>query len=279
MPFFKIIRPFNCLFVAITVIFGAYYKSSGISYDPVFFAVLSAFMIAAGGYVINDFFDHKIDLINKPKRMLPSGRMKPKIALNFAVILLITGILSSFFTAIFFCILIAVSNSLLLFFYAKYFKKKILLGNLVVSWAAASTFLFGGFSNHNLKNSLVITIFAFLYTFARELIKDAEDIEGDRRSAANTLAVKFGSKKTVLSSLFPILLIISLILLLFLKQELSLQTFLLLNLTGSLPLIFFIFFLWNNCSQKNFSRISIWMKIDMLILLFIFGLGNRYNGT
>jgi len=277
MSFFKIIRPFNCFFVVLTVIFGAYYRSSDFFYNPVFFAVLSAFLIAAGGYVINDFFDYKIDLINKPKRILPSGQMKPKTALIFAIFLLIAGIFSSFFTTNYFCILIAIVNSLLLFCYAKIFKRKFLVGNLLVSWAAASTFLFGGISNNNLLNSLVITIFAFLYTFTRELIKDAEDIEGDTRLGATTLAVKFGIKKTVLVSLFPIFLVISFILLLFLKQELSLQTFILLNLIGSLPLIFFIIFLWNNGTQKNLSRISTWMKIDMLVLLFIFGLGNNYE--
>ena len=277
MSFFKIIRPFNCLFVALTVIFGAYYKSSDFFYYPVFFAVLSAFLIAAGGYVINDFFDYKIDIINKPKRILPSGRMKPRTALTFAILLLATGIFSSFFTTNYFCILIVVVNSLVLFFYAKIFKKKFLVGNFIVSWAAASTFLFGGLSNNNLQNSLIITIFAFLYTFARELIKDAEDIEGDSRLGATTMAVKLGIKKTVQTAFFPIILIIFFILLLFLKQKLSLQTFLLLNLIGSFPLIFFTILLWKSSMQKNLSKISFWMKIDMLILLFVFGLGNNYE--
>ena len=96
MSFFKIIRPFNCFFVALTVFAGAYYLRVIDQFQQVFFAMLSATFIAAAGYVINDFFDIPIDKINKPKRILPSGKMQPKIAYLYAVLLFVIGILLSF---------------------------------------------------------------------------------------------------------------------------------------------------------------------------------------
>nr|MBC8384444.1 UbiA family prenyltransferase [Candidatus Cloacimonadota bacterium] len=174
MSFLKIIRPFNCLFVAITVFFGASYHNNSITFSPVIFAILSAGLIAAAGYVINDFFDLKIDLVNKPSRILPSGRMNPKTAYLFSIALFLIGIFVSLFTRNRFCIAIAFINSLILFYYAKSLKSKLFVGNIVVSYAAASTFIFGGFSSGNFKNSLIIAVFAFLYTLIREMIKDAE---------------------------------------------------------------------------------------------------------
>ncbi|OQX71974.1 MAG: hypothetical protein B6D62_00545 [Candidatus Cloacimonas sp. 4484_275] len=274
MSFFKLIRPFNCLFIALTVLFGAFYRNEIFFSFPVIFAVLSAVMIGGGGYAVNDYFDYPIDKINKPHRVLPSGKIKPKTAFMFASFLFVFGIAFSFFTGNIFCVIIAILNSLFLFYYGRYYKMKFLSGNLIVAFTAASAFVYGGFSNHNVRNSFIIAIFSFLYTIIREFIKDAEDIAGDVRFRAETLAVKFGPKKTVVFSIIPTVFIIMFMNYLFYSGIISSKLFMILNLLGTIPLIFFIIYLLKNPKKKSFSRISVFMKVDMLALLFSFWFEN-----
>ncbi len=273
MPYLMIIRPLNCLFVAFSVFFGAFYHSRFGDFSPVLFAMISASMIAGAGYVINDFFDLPIDSVNKPERVLPSGKISPKTAYIFSLILFILGIAISFLTQNIFCVFIAVFNSLLLFLYARFFKMSFLTGNFLVAFAAGSTFIYGGLSGENLINSVIVALFAFLYTLIREFIKDGEDIEGDSKAGANTMAVLYGRKNSVLASILPILGIIVFTYYLFQLKLMILATFIIMNLLITLPLTFFVIYLLFNINKKSFSKISSFMKLDMFILLIILWVG------
>ena len=273
MPFLKIIRPFNCLFVILSVFFGAYYQSSISNIFPVIFAALSASLIAAAGYVINDFFDIPIDIINRPNRILPSGKISPKAAYIFSVMLFILGITASYFTQNLYCVIIAIVNSLLLFSYAKMFKMSFLAGNILVAYTTASTFLFGGLCNDNVKSSMIIVIFAFLYTFIREIVKDGEDIEGDIKLGAKTLAVKIGRKNIAIISIFPASAIVFYSIILFTTNTISLRIFLALTAGVSLPLTILIIYILRKSEIKRFANTSSLMKINMLMLLIILWVG------
>ncbi|MCF7858543.1 MAG: geranylgeranylglycerol-phosphate geranylgeranyltransferase [Candidatus Cloacimonetes bacterium] len=269
MAFIKIIRPFNCIFVFLSVFFGAYYLTEVNNFLPVFFAACSAFLIAAAGYVINDFFDIPIDIVNRPERILPSRKITPQAAYIYAVMLFILGITASYFTQNLYCVLIAILNSILLFSYARYFKVSLLLGNLIVSLSTASIFLYGGLSNNNLKNSMIIFVFAFLGTFLREIVKDGEDIRGDLKQKAKTLAVRIGRKKIAIVAILPVLLIIIYTLYLFYYDSISMVTLSAFIAGVALPLIFLIYYLYDKSIKARFTRASMLIKIDMLILLII----------
>lgn len=273
MPYLKIIRPFNCFFVALCVLFGALFNSEQANLTAIIASALSAAFIAAGGYVINDYFDLQIDLINKPDRVLPSGKMTSRSAFFYAVSLFALGLIISIFTQNIYCLMIAFLNSLVLYLYASKFKKSCCLGNLLVAYAAASCFIYGGFANANLTNSLVIASFAFLYTLMREFVKDAEDIEGDQKIGARTLAVIAGRRAIIFISLLPALLLIILIQVYFLKQLLSHFSLLALNGLVTMPLIGFFFYLYRKTDKSSFARISSFFKIDMLVLLIIIWIG------
>jgi geranylgeranylglycerol-phosphate geranylgeranyltransferase len=273
MPFLKIIRPFNCLFVAATVLFGALISNDQVSYFHVIFAALSASLIAAGGYVINDFFDLPIDRLNRPERVLPSGKISPASAYLFAVILFLVGIMFSYLTQNFICVALAILNSLLLFLYARHFKLSLLTGNFLVAYAAASTFIFGGIAADNFDNSITIAVYAFLYTILREIVKDAEDIEGDAEFGARTLAVKVGRQWISRISVIPILAIISATVFFFTHNLISRRSFILLHLLVSLPLIVMLGIMFANASKKVFSIFSQTMKVDMIILMIILWIG------
>jgi len=271
MPFLKILRPFNCFFVALSVLFGAFYLNPNPNIVPIIFAAISASFIAAAGYVINDFFDLPIDQVNKPYRILPSGKITPKSAYMYSVFLFFAGIFFSYFTLSFWCVGLALFNSIALFYYAKFFKMSFLTGNLIVAYAAGSTFIFGGLSSGNLKNSLIIAFYAFLYTLIREFIKDAEDIEGDAEHGAKTLAVIAGRRNTAIVSIIPAIIIVSFTF--YIQSSISSLTFWMLHGLVTVPIIFFFIVLLNKLSKKKFSLTSTLMKIDMLVLLIILWIG------
>lgn len=171
---------------------------------PVVFAVV--FLITGAGNTLNDYFDVEIDRINRPERPLPSGSITLKACLYFSLLLFITGIaLSSLLGAL--CIIIAVMNSVLLAFYAARLKQALLLGNLSVGYLTGSTFLFGGavFGLEGMKVTLVLFLLSMLATLSREIIKDVEDMQGDRAKGARTFPIAY-SERTALG--FSALLII-----------------------------------------------------------------------
>lgn len=267
--YFEIIRPFNTIFVALTILFGAFFHSYSYSIYAIIFAIFSACFISAAGYVINDFYDLQIDKINRPDRVLPSNRMRPKVAFRYAIILFFLGIIFGFLTQKSGCIFLALLNSFLMFYYAKSLKKKFLLGNLVVAYAAGSAFIFGAISNSNLKNVFVISIVAFLYTLVREIIKDMEDVEGDIKENSSTLPIILGKKSAAYLTIIPILMIFFFLNYKFIFHGVTIYKIVInpFNYIVTLPLLILFFLYSNNLKAKFLHKISLIMKLDMLLYL------------
>ena len=157
---------------------------------------LVVFMVSGAGNAINDYFDVRIDSINRPERPIPSGRIKLKEAFYFSYSLFALGTLLAFLINPV-CGIIALFNSLLLIFYAKTLKGTPLLGNLSIGYLTGSTFLFGAsvFGFGGLKALSVLFLLAALAITAREIVKDIEDMEGDRKEGADTLPLRIGARK------------------------------------------------------------------------------------
>jgi|SRR5665647_467853 len=194
--FFTITRPLNSLVAGLAAIV-AYLIDTGtvIPQTLLLFAIVA--LITAAGNVINDFFDVRIDAINRPDRPIPSGAVTSAAARSFAVTLFLAGVLVSFFTNPL-CIGIAVVNSLILIAYAGKLKRTALLGNITVAYLSASIFLFGGALNgwNGLVHIIPIAAITFFAMLSRELVKDAEDVEGDKAGEADTVPIRIGIKKT-----------------------------------------------------------------------------------
>ena len=269
MPFLKIIRPVNGLFTVLCVFFGAFYLKNITFSMPIFFAALSAFFISTAGYVINDFFDIEIDMINRPDRILPSKQISPKVAYIYAVILFVLGLLASVLTQNKFCILIAFINTILLFYYAKYFKKTFLLGNVIVAFAAGSTFIFGALANSNLLFGTIPAFFAFLYTLIRELIKDAEDVDGDKKLNAKTIPVLLGKVAAIYFSIIPFAIMLWLSTYYNSRQIFPIHTVIAMNILVNIPFTYYLIKLRFNLAKEQFSKTSKFIKFDMLILLLV----------
>lgn len=157
---------------------------------------LAVFLISGAGNTINDYFDIRIDSINRPDRPIPSGRVKLKEALYFSYLLFALGTLLAFSINPI-CGSIALFNSLLLIFYAKTLKGTPLLGNLSIGYLTGSSFLFGAsvFGLVGLEALFILFLLAALAITAREIVKDIEDMEGDKVEGADTLPLRVGAKK------------------------------------------------------------------------------------
>jgi geranylgeranylglycerol-phosphate geranylgeranyltransferase len=196
--FFTITRPANSVVAGLAAIV-AYLIATGTLVPGVILLMAVVTLITAAGNVINDYYDAAIDTINRPERPIPSGTVSRNAALVYAGVLFFLGILISGFTSPL-CLAIAVFNAILLVVYAARLKSTPFFGNAAVSYLAASIFLFGGAlaGGDRVPDMLPVVAITFLAMLARELLKDAEDIDGDRAGGADTLPIRIGVRKTAL---------------------------------------------------------------------------------
>ena len=201
--YLEIIRPGNAVMAVIAVIL-VMFITGNFAFNS-FLACLVVFMVIGGGNAINDYFDHKIDAINKPGRPIPSGRVSLRAAGTYSVSLFAVGTIMAFVVGILPGI-IALSTSILLALYAYSLKKMVLIGNIVVSFFTGLTFVFGGVVMGAVETSIYLGFFAFLMTMAREIVKDMEDVEGDKKEGATTLPIIYGMRSSaILASTFMII--------------------------------------------------------------------------
>jgi geranylgeranylglycerol-phosphate geranylgeranyltransferase len=190
----EILRPFNCIMAGFAAIIGILI-AKGFAVEAAVLIFLAVFLITGAGNVVNDYYDREIDAVNRPKRPIPSGRISPKSALNYSLVLFAAGcLLASLVNQL--CLLVAAFNSVILFFYARNLKTTPLAGNLCVAYLTGSTFLFGGATagQVGLLANKVPFLLSFLATMSREIAKDIEDVEGDRLGGAKTLPILAGEK-------------------------------------------------------------------------------------
>jgi len=177
--------------------------------------MLSIVLIAAGGYAINDYFDVKIDRINRPDKVVVTTEISKQEAIRFHQVLTIIGVAIGLAVA-WWCrswvvALVMILVPGLLWFYSSSYKRQFVIGNLIISLLSALPTLLIAIVNigrlqhlygdimdyssipHDLYSWLGgFALFAFLTTLMREMMKDMEDIEGDRELECHTLPVRIG---------------------------------------------------------------------------------------
>jgi 4-hydroxybenzoate polyprenyltransferase len=178
---------------------------------------LASVLIAGGGYVINDYFDLNIDRINKPQKLVIDRFISRRWAMFFHLILSFAGIvISAYIAYLLNNPLLLVFNLLsvfLLFVYSSTFKKKLLTGNVIIAALSAWVImvLFVAMCQWNpgtlipewtsqlhevYKIALVYSAFAFIVSLIREVVKDIEDEEGDKKNGCKTMPIVWGIKST-----------------------------------------------------------------------------------
>lgn len=238
---------------------------------------LAIVLIAAGGYVINDIFDVQIDAINKPGKNLVGTHYSKKTARILYGALTVSGIVTAVFfgegTGVKYSILIVAFSAGLLYFYSSGYKKMFLAGNLTISFLTGlnifSSILFDNTSLHNESVLTIVTaftVFAFLMTLGREIIKDCEDSQGDENFGATTLPVVAGLKtgRITAALVFSIVLALLIWIQLSLKQWEDLISFGYVVIFIQIPLLYLIITSALSKSASADHKSSIIAKIIMI---------------
>lgn len=277
-PYIEILRPGNALMGAISIILVAIIDKT-ISI-PVILAMITVFFETAAGNVINDYFDCKIDLINKPERPLPSGRISRKNGRNYAYLLFlggtICGFLISYLTNNWIPFIIVLIADVILYLYAYKLKSTPLIGNLAVGFMTGFGFVFGGFTINNpniVMISLYLGFFAFVMTTARELAKDIEDIEGDKADGAKTLPILIGTKIPALISAALIIVDSALCPILYFNHIFGFY-YLIVIAIAVILFLYSAFLILKSQDRATASKVSKYLKIGMLIAFVAFIAGS-----
>lgn len=300
----KLVRFENLLMIAISQylvryfligkVFNNYELSLGLN-DGVFaLLVLSTVLIAAAGYIINDYFDVKTDLINHPDTVVVEKVIKRRWAIImhmlFTAIGLGLGVYCSLMTGYLRLSLFHVFAAVFLWFYSTHFKKQLITGNIIVSLLTASVIMMPLVYEMGLmqktdpaftathqrlllsafKVTLIYALFAFITSMAREVIKDMEDYQGDKATGGQTLPIKWGMQSAKLTAIF--LIIITYILILFVVYNTFRFQKLFFTWQNAyifvallIPLTLLLIFLFRSDSQRNFRQCSILLKFIMLM--------------
>ena len=228
-PFFQLLRVGNLVFIAILLYVMEKWVATPLLHLARFqelmpwwilcLLILSTVLIAAGGYVINDYFDVKIDRINRPDDLVVTRHISRDGAMRLFQVLSGIGIISGLAVAWW-----ARSWTLgmtyivipgLLWFYSASYKRQLIVGNIVIAFVSALVPMLIAIVNadhlrHLYGEALTYTpivgqlyvwlsgfaLFAFLITLIREMVKDIEDINGDCEMECRTMPIVWGIKTT-----------------------------------------------------------------------------------
>lgn len=208
--FIEITRPHNALMAGLVGVLGAVIALGHVpNPEKLALVFLVVTLGTAGGNTINDYFDYEIDKINRPGRPLPRGAMARETARLYAIALFLLGIALAYFLNRP-AFIIAIAAYVLMYVYAWKLKPLPLAGNFVVSLLTGITPVFGAIAFGKIGLAGYLSLSAFLVNLAREILKDIEDIEGDRAMGARTLPIVWGlEKSSKLAALFVVLTVFS----------------------------------------------------------------------
>jgi 4-hydroxybenzoate polyprenyltransferase len=228
-----------------------------------FLLTCSTVLIAAAGYIINDYYDVKIDYINKPDRVIIGRTITRRYAILFHVVLSITGILIGLFLhwkiglVNAFCVF-------LLWFYSNNLKRLPFVGNFSVAILTALSILLIDML-YKVNNPLIVIYgsFAFFMTLIREIIKDMEDLKGDNTFGCKTLPIVLGMRKTK-SVIYLILSVFTLVVVIlnYFYKALPFDYYILFLFV---PLLVLLYRLIRADMKRDFSLLSTFCKAIMLL--------------
>lgn len=246
MYFLRLIRPLNLLIIVLTMVGIRKYmllftENEGISVINFWLLVFSTILIAAAGNIINDYFDVRADRVNRPQSVIIGKHIKRRWAIvlhwNFNIAAFTIAVYLGWYYQSFVFLIIHFTSISFLWWYSVSLKKKPVIGNFVIAiltvlviYLTQKFILINGYPTDYKGSDLYDTTFfipslyiiqifmgmAFIQNFAREIIKDVEDVKGDAVIGARTIPMLMGKSFTTkligtLLLLFPIIYFIGII--------------------------------------------------------------------
>ena len=311
--FIKTTRPVNLLIIAVTMYTMRYFVEGGFiglisspseypmveftihQIGEIHFSLLTLIMVflAASGNIINDYFDVKVDRINKPQRITIDRGFKRRVAMaahhTLNGIAVGLGIYLGWAEKVWFYAFTPIFIAGALWFYSFYLKKTFLLGNVLVAlivsivpiWATYNTFTRPMIYSVDIdENSfpisdfyiffalivLAYTIQAYMISLFREIAKDAEDVKGDKEFGYKTLPILWGWDRTrrVLLVTMSLWFLILLKITHYITTEYIAIWGVLFGIIVAVPFLFSIWSLRKSDIKKaDFTRASFWLKVTL----------------
>lgn len=317
VAFIKLIRLPNLLIIALTqyvvryTILYPFFTINSIelrmSNLDFFLLSLSTVMIAAAGYIINDYFDTKVDRVNRPEKIIVGKYIKRRFCMGAHIVIsglaLLIAVYVAFKMGNLKLVVIQFVSVGALWYYSVSFKKQVLIGNVVVAVLAALVPLVAGLYEILLQQHFIdetgnmlifyleegtsfedvsyilsqifyntfawvlgFSLFAFLSTMVREIVKDIEDYEGDKKYFSNTLAVVHGKDKA--KKVAQLIIVIMMVLLGYLQYQQFITndntSFIYFLFALQFPLGYLLYKLQLAKEKADYSKLSMNMKVVML---------------
>ncbi len=275
-PYISLGRPLTSLMIGLAVFASALIEAGSGIYDhalPVFLGFAVAFLFGIAGNAINDYFDRENDKINHPERPLPAGRLRPAQALWFSIIFFTISLLLAVFLSYitnFAALIVAAAAMASQLGYEMKWKHEKIIGNVIIGTQTALAFIFGGIIVGKVMATGVIAAAVFLSIVGREIVKDIEDIGGDKDR--KTLPMRIGVRNAgIVASVFIILAVMVSPLPYYPLNIFGWEYLLVVSIAdilfvGSLPLIF-----------KNAKMARKMLKFAMLVAIFAFITGALFR--
>ncbi len=265
--------------------------------------VLASICLAASGYVINDYFDIKIDRLNRPEKMVIDNGLKRREAMFFHVILTFVGVFIGLFLSYIArketWALMFVMIPAFLWYYSTTFKKQVFIGNMVVSGLTAMVAIvvvslefamLERVHGSSIINSeacstawfwtIGFAFFAFATTLIREIVKDMEDVFGDKHEGCNTLPIEIGmSYAKIIVLILTIGTLMSIWALYFYIDMLNISVLTLWYIITliTVPFLLTIYLLFKSTTPKDYHRLNTFYKLIMLVgIMYILVAGQLF---
>jgi len=317
VAFIKLIRLPNLLIIGLTqyairyAVVGSFLGLSGFELQMTeldfFLLSLSTVMIAAAGYIINDYFDTKVDRVNRPTKIIVGKYIKRRVSMGAHIVISSIALIIAAYVAYkvghLKLILIQLVSVGALWYYSVSFKKQVLVGNVVVALLAAMVPFVAGLYELMMQHANAVdtvnmtmfyveegtpfdevmyvyqellsnifkwiigfSVFAFLSTMVREIIKDIEDYKGDKKYFSNTLAVVHGKQKA--KRVAQGIAVFMMLILGFLQykqlQSNDTTSFMYFLFAIQIPLGYIVYQLNKASEKKDYSKLSTYTKLVML---------------
>ncbi len=289
IDYLRLIRPLNLLLIVLVqcvIKFGlleVLNVPTALNSIAFTLLVVATVAIAAAGYVINDIQDQEIDKINKPNKTIIGRKISEKSAFGLYIILTIIGVGAGFYVsnlvgypglASVFIII-----SALLYVYANQLKSALLVGNIIVSAIVAMSLLvfilfdiFPAINNSPTELQLAASStilmysgFAFYFNLLREIVKDIQDVDGDKNGGRNTLPIVLGRQRAVtISFVMGVIALIGILAFTYFRlYQFQKLAFYFVFLIGG-PLLFYCIKAWDADSAREYQIMSITLKVVFL---------------
>lgn len=254
---------------------------------------ISTLLITAAGYIINDYFDIKIDVINRPEKVILEHKIPLRIAIIAHTLLNLTALVLVLPMALH-CqhpqwLLMQLGCILLLWFYSTHFKRQYIIGNVVVACLTALTIvvivIYESLMYKYIEMPAIIryspteyyinpiliclgyTFFAFMLTWMREIVKDMEDYIGDAEQGCITMPIKkglqFSARFAQVIGCITVVALLVIAVAFFQSAYWTLSVYTLLALIA--PMIWWCYYVTLKNTAAHYKQASKWLKIIMVL--------------